>query len=221
MRATGRLRLICAGLEDDAHAAAGDLAVDLVVAEVADAGAGCRLAVAAGLAGGRSRCDRRQLVPRYGRRGSARIGTEDGLDQRGMLGKASRVFLADRLLAGAAAELELDAESVPPGARAAATLRPRPDSPRSAAAACFQARSKRSAAALIQVQSDVGISLTETSDLFPRTRRFGEGHRTGARAHPSDTELSSYDVHLLRIRSSRRSTDRSVQSSRSAISRLV
>ena len=89
---------------------------------------------------------------------------------------------------------------------------------------CFHARSKRSAAALIQVQSDVGVSLTETSDLFPselvdsaRVTRPGPS----ARVHPFDKELSSYDVHLLRIRSSRRSIDRSVQSSRSAISRLV
>ncbi len=47
------------GLKDDAHAAAGDLARDLVVAKVADAAAGSRLAVAAGLAGGCIRCDRR------------------------------------------------------------------------------------------------------------------------------------------------------------------
>ena len=50
------------GLEDDAHAAAGDLPDDLVVAEVADALARRRLAVVVGLAASRDRRDGRQVV---------------------------------------------------------------------------------------------------------------------------------------------------------------
>ncbi len=58
----GAVEADLAGPEDDAHAAAGQLPIDFVIAEVANAAAGSRLAVGAGLAAGRIRCDRRQLV---------------------------------------------------------------------------------------------------------------------------------------------------------------
>ena len=98
------------GLKDDAHAAAGDLPDNLIVAKVADALARCRLAVVVGLAASRDRRDGRQVVLRSCRRRSCRGRAEGGVDWHGMLREAARVFLSARLLAGAAAQLDLDSE---------------------------------------------------------------------------------------------------------------
>src|SRR5262249_19536511 len=102
----GPIEADLSGLVYDAHTAAGDLAEDLVIAKVTDAAAGRRLAVAAG----RLRCDRCQLVLGYGARGSARTGAEDGFDHRGMPRKAGSVLGRRGIVAGAAAELALDAK---------------------------------------------------------------------------------------------------------------
>ena len=110
------------GLEDDAHAAAGDLTVDLVVAEVAHAVAEGRLAVATGLAAGRIRA----IV------GSSCIGT-DVADRPGpglktasinaaCSGKRARVFLRGRAPRRRGAELALDAEQFLQAAAAAALI---------------------------------------------------------------------------------------------------
>jgi hypothetical protein len=98
-----------ARLVDDAHAAAANLGLDLVVAEVADERAGSRVAVAAGLAAGRGR---RPIGSRTLRLGSVGPGAEDGPDQLGVLGKAERIFVGPRVFALAATQFALDAQQL-------------------------------------------------------------------------------------------------------------
>ena len=77
----------------------------------------------------------------------------------------------------------------------------------------LQARSNRSVAASIQLQSAVVIPAMATSAIA--------NDRDRALSPLAHRVPSSYDFHLLRIRSSRRSTSRSVDSIRWAISRLI
>ena len=150
--------LLLLGHVDDAHAAFADLLEQLVGADT-----GARPfqdgLVRRAVLGGR--------LPR-GRAGLARV--EESLDHRRALGEATMIFLRIRLVAGLPAQLALDPHQLRQQGRPARLI----DlgqvvfDPRRGPA--FQARSKRSAAALIQLQSPGGISFMATS-----ARRLASG----------------------------------------------
>ena len=119
-----------AGRINDAHTAAAQLAHQLVVAEIAHASTRPQ-ALVFGLSAGRDSC----RGSRVGPCGLARHRREDRVDHRGMVREPAAILLCRRLLAGAAAELDLDPEQLFQELRAARFLRLGQKAPRSLAAA--------------------------------------------------------------------------------------
>ncbi len=125
-----------AGLVDDPHAAAADLADQLVVAEVANVRTGCWLPIAVAIP---ARCDRpcgRRVGPWpscAGRCGSVRLRPEDGVDHVGAIRESAAILLPIGSDTRPREQLTLDPQKLLQQQPSAAIRPPRPGNPRSAA----------------------------------------------------------------------------------------